>query len=304
MAQTAIKTLVTGANGMLGTALCNTLRKHGYKVLATDINTSEADIEYLDVTDKTKVIAALERFRPAIVFHLAAETDVDKCEKEIEHAYLVNTIGTENVALACQQMNLLMIYISTAAIFDGKKKRPYTEFDRPNPLSIYAKSKFAGENILRHFLKKYFIVRAGWMIGGVDKDKKFVVKIIKQLQSQKEVLAVTDKIGSPTFTKDFSKGLLSLIETERYGLYHMANKGSCSRYDIAKMIVKFMGRDDVIVKPVTSEMFPLRAPRPDSEAIKNFKLDLLGMNNMPSWEKALEEYISVINNSGGITKLK
>ena len=299
-----MKALVTGANGMLGSALRLELLNQNHETLATDIVSSNREIRHLDVRDEQNVKKMFKDFEPDVVFHLAAATDVDRCESQKEETFITNTLGTENVMFSCMKKDILLVYISTAAVFSGKKKEPYTEFDRPDPLNIYAKSKFAGEEILRRFLKKYFIVRAGWMIGGVDKDKKFVVKIIKQLQSQKEILAVTDKIGSPTFTKDLSKGLLSLIETERYGLYHMANKGSCSRYDIARMIVKFMRRDDVVVKPVTSEIFPLRAPRPDSEAIKNFKLDLLGMNNMRSWEKALEEYISAINNSSGMTKSK
>ena len=299
-----MKILITGANGMLGSALYPELLADKHEILATDITGENNDIIYLDVRDRKSVAKIFESFRPDIVFHLAAATDVDRCEVQKEEAFITNALGTENVVLSCIKKDTTLVYISTAAVFDGEKKEPYTEFDHPNPLSIYAKTKLEGEKTVQLFLKKYFIIRAGWMIGGIDKDKKFVFKIIKQLQNQKEISAVTDKVGSPTFTKDFSRGLLSLIATERYGLYHMANKGSCSRYDIAKMIVKFMGRDDITVKPVTSEAFPLRAPRPDSEAIDNFKLNLLGMNNMPSWERALEEYTSIIKSNNEWAKVK
>lgn len=135
------------------------------------------------------------------------------------------------------------------------------------------------------------------MIGGIQKDKKFVLKIINQLQTKNEILAVTDKIGSPTFTDDFSNCMIPLVLTKKYGLYHMANKGNCSRYDIAKMIVKFMDREEVAVKPVTSDAFPLRAPRPDMEAIDNYKLNLLGMNTMRPWQVALGEYVNIVKNS-------
>ena len=295
-----MKVLITGAKGMLGSALCPELLKCGYKILATDITFTSKDITYLDIRDKKNVEDVFKDFKPDIVFHLAASTDVDRCENEREEAFNVNTLGTENIVSFCTGTNINMVYISTAAVFDGRKKEPYTELDQPNPLNIYAKTKLEGEKIVQRILRKYFIVRAGWMIGGIDKDKKFVLKIIRQLQSKKEILAVTDKKGSPTFTKDLSKGLIELFPTQHYGLYHMANKGSCSRYDLAKLIVKLMGRDDVVVRPVSSDVFPLRAPRPDSEAIRNSKLEALGMNNIRTWEEALEEYITTIKQRGDL----
>lgn len=292
-----MKVLVTGVNGMLGSALCPELLQQNHQIFKTDIVCLEKEIRYLDVRNKQVIKEVFRDFRPDIVFHLAAATDVDKCEMQKEEAFATNTLGTENIVLACMEKDVTLIYISTSAVFDGKKEEPYTEFDQPNPLNIYAKTKLEGEKIVQRLLKKYFIVRASWMIGGINKDKKFVMKIIGQLKDKKEILAVTDKRGSPTFTKDLSKGLLDLIKTKRYGLYHMANKGSCSRYDIAKLIVELMGQDDITVKPVTSEVFPLFAPRPDSEAIANFKLQLLGMNNMPTWQESLREYISAVKDS-------
>lgn len=289
-----MKALITGANGMLGSDLCPELLKRNFKIIATDIVCPNDEIVYLDVRDQQAVNKAISDFGPDIVFHLAAATDVDKCEAEKEEAYLANAFGTENMVFACLKKDITLVYISTAAVFDGKKKEPYTEFDCPNPLNIYAQSKLEGERIVQRFLKKYFIIRAGWMIGGIDKDKKFVMKIISQTEVKNEILAVTDKIGSPTFTSDLSACLADLVKTERYGLYHMANRGSCSRYDIARLIVKFMGRDDIAVRPVTSNSFPLRAARPDSEAMFNFKLHLLGMNNIPAWEESLKKYILAV----------
>ncbi len=288
-----MKCIVTGANGMLGSALCPLLAENRYEVFATDINSSSNNIESLNVREFNNIKKYVEKIKPDMIFHLAAETDVDKCEIDIDHAYLANTIGTENVALICQNMYIPMIYISTCGVFDGKKPEPYNEFDEPNPISVYTKTKYEGEKIVRHLLQKYFIFRAGWMIGGGKKDKKFVAKIAEQIKTKNEITVVNDKIGSPTFTKDFSECIIKIINSGRYGLYHVTNKGWASRYDIACKIVEFMGRKDVIVKPISSASFPLAAPRPRSEAVDNYKLKLLGINVRP-WEDALKEYLSQI----------
>ena len=287
-----MKCLVTGANGMLGTALCPLLSENGYEVFATDINISNINIELLDVRDFDNGKKYINKVKPDIIFHLAAETDVDKCEIEIEHAYKTNVLGTENIALICQIKNIPMVYISTCSVFDGKKREPYNEFDIPNPISVYSKTKWEGEKIVSKLLNRFFIFRAGWMIGGGIKDKKFVAKIIELLKDKKELSVVNDKFGSPTFTNDFSQKIAQVIKTERYGLYHITNKGVASRFSIACKIVEILNKKDVVVKPICSASFPLPAPRPDSEASVNFKLQLLGMDDLPHWEKALEDYIS------------
>jgi dTDP-4-dehydrorhamnose reductase len=284
------RALVTGANGMLGDALCPLLQKHAYKVYATDILTGNG-IFKLDIRNLTDVIDAVSSSKPDIIFHLAAETDVDKCELNEEHAYLNNTKGTENMAVVCKKKGIPMVYISTAAVFDGEKTTGYTEEDLPNPLSIYGKSKLKGEEAVEALLSKYYIIRAGWMIGGFNKDKKFVWKIAQLLETKKEIPVVIDKIGSPTFTTDFAKGILSVISTRQYGLYHCVNKGICTRFEIAQKIAEYMNKNDVILKPVTSEVFPLPAPRARSEALLNYRLSNMGLDNMRPWQDALKEYI-------------
>lgn len=294
-----MRALITGAGGMLGSALYNelTLDKKN-KVYATDINISSRNINYLDVRDIGRIESVAEDFRPAIIFHLAAETNVDKCQLEPDYAYRVNTLGTENAALICLQRQIPLVYISTGAVFDGKSEKPYTEFDEPNPVNIYAKTKWEGEKIVQNLLSRYYIIRAGWMIGGVEKDKKFVAKIVDLLKTKKEISVVIDKRGSPTFTVDLARGIIELVSYGRYGLYHMANEGSCSRYEIAKKIAEFMHKDEVTIKPVTSDLFPLPAPRSDSEALENFKLNLLGICKMRKWNDALKEYVEVLRHSG------
>jgi len=263
------KTLVTGADGMLGSYV-----DFGVK---TDVNT-------LDVSDKNAVEEAFKKYKPKIVLHLAAETDVDRCEKEPERAYRINTIGTYNIAIAARHFNAKMVYISTGGVFDGKKNEPYTEEDIPNPQNVHWQTKFLGEVITKDIVPKFLIIRAGWMFGGgPQKDKKFVAKITKQLHLS-EIKVVSNVIGSPTFAKDLIEGIKILLKEKKVGLYHLANKGVCSRYDIACEIVRILKASTKVI-PVSSGYFNLDAPRIASEAMCS-KIDI-----MRPWQEALEEYL-------------
>jgi len=286
-----MKVLVTGSDGMLGSALCPTLIERSYNVIATDLSPTNKETKYLDVRNFLNVKDMVEKIKPDIVMHLAAETDVDRCEVEPDHAFMTNTIGTQNVALVCQKFDLNLVYISTLGVFYGDKPEPYTEFDEPNPINVYGRSKLEGEKIVQNLLNKFYIIRAGWMVGGgPTKDKKFIGKIIKQINETQKLKAVNDKIGSPTYTYDFCKCLVDLVQTGFYGLYHCTNKGVGSRFDVAKKIVEFMGAD-VTVEPVSSAYFPLPAARARSEMSRNYKLELLGLDSTRHWEVALKEYI-------------
>ena len=293
-----MRIFITGAAGMLASDIIRELKKQKHELLLFDIHQRLPDIQKLDVTDLKSVFEEVKKAKPDYIFHLAAETDVDLCERDPEHAFRVNTIGTENIALACQEFNIKLLYLSTAGVFYGDKQMPYTEFDIPRPKNIYGESKLQGEVIVRNFLSQCFIIRAGWMVGGWEIDKKFVYKIVQQLkEGKKELRVVADKFGSPTFTKDFAKNLMNVIQTNRYGLYHMTNQGTCSRHEIAVKIVEFMGlKKEVKVTPINSAQFPLPAPRADSEMMRNLKLDLIGLNHMPHWQDSLEEYIKVNKN--------
>jgi len=287
-----MKVLVTGADGMLGSALCPTFAKRGHNVISTDLLPSNEGSKHLDVRNYDQITEMVEKVKPDMVIHLAAETDVDKCEVEPDHAFLTNTIGTQNVALVCQKKSIELVYTSTLGVFWGDKPEPYTEFDEPNPINVYGRSKLEGEKIVQALVPKSYIVRAGWMVGGgPKKDKKFIGKIIRQINETKSLKAVNDKIGSPTYTFDFSKCVVDLIGTGFYGLYHCTNKGVGSRFDVAKKIVEFMERTDVTVEPVSSAHFPLPAPRARSEMSRNYKLELLGIDSTRHWEQALKEYI-------------
>lgn len=287
------KAIVTGANGMLADALCPLLRERGYAVIPTDI-LAEGGICKMDIRNLDEVKDLANEHRPDIIFHLAAETDVDKCELNSDHAYQTNAKGTENIALACKELDIPMVYISTGAVFDGEKPDGYTELDKPNPLSVYGKSKLKGEEVVSSLLSRYYIIRAGWMIGGHNKDKKFVWKIVQLLKSKNEISVVIDKRGSPTFTTDFSRGVVDVVANGKRGIYHCVNKGICTRFDIAKKIAEYLNKENVIIKPVTSDVFPLPAPRGKSEAILNYRLSLMGIDKTRPWQEALREYLEKI----------
>jgi len=283
-----MRILVTGGNGMLGNDLCR-LFSTKHDVVVTDIDT-------LDVRDRGLVLRIFKDVKPDIVVHLAALTDVDYCEQHPDEAFRTNTIGTQNVALATQVTDAVMIYLSTISVFDGSKAEPYTEFDTPNPQSQYSKSKYHGELIVQRLLRRYYVVRAGWMFGGAQKDKKFVAKIISLARERAELKVVKDKFGSPTYTADISKAILNLIETNAFGNYHLVNTGEpASRYEIALEILIYAGIGSCRIIPVCSAEFPLPAPRPRMEAARNYCADLMGLPPMRDWRAALKEYIGLIS---------
>jgi len=290
-----MKILLTGAAGMLAAEVIPVLTRDGHEIVKTDKNLRLPDIEALDVTDETAVTSCVEKIMPDYVFHFAAETDVDLCEKDPDHAFRANTLGTENVVKACKINGVKLVYISTGAVFDGKKDSPYWESDEPDPVNVYGESKLRGETAVKEALSEYFIIRAGWMVGGWELDKKFVYKIVEQLKSgKKQLMAVSDKFGTPSFTRDFAACIMPLVNSGKYGLYHMVNNGTCTRYDMALKIVEYMSLlGEVTVRAVDSSKFPLPAPRARSEMLENHKMKEMGIDNMPCWEMSLEEYIKL-----------
>lgn len=286
-----MKILVTGADGMVGSALCPVLRERGHDVVATDALPTSHETTKLDIRDPAAVMAVCEQVSPTLVIHLAAATDVDRCELEPDYAYVNNAVGTERMVQAARAVRARLLYMSTAGVFDGEKTTPYVESDAPNPVNVYGRSKLIGEYAVQQYTGHYQIVRASWMVGGFERDKKFVAKVLHLLEDRQELTVVTDKIGSLTFTTDLSRGIAALLETQETGIFHMANQGACSRYDVACEIVKSLGRNDVTVRPITSDAFPLPAPRAASEVLENRRLRALGMDTMPSWQQSLHAYV-------------
>lgn len=286
-----MKVLVIGSAGMLGGAVMEHLRERGDAATGLDLDAPEPALR-VDVSSWAALRDCPHFDRCELVLHLAAATDVDRCEKEPDRAFRVNALGTQFVSRLCAEKGLPMVYISTAAVFAGNPKRdPYTEWDRPAPVNQYALSKLHGEEAVRETAPRHFIVRAGWMIGGGTREKKFVGKIVSQLlEGKRKLLAVDDKRGTISYTVDFARNLMALVDSGHCGTYHLANPGVCTRYDIARKIVEFMGAD-AVVEPVPSSYFPLPAPRPDSESLRNYKLELLGLDRMPPWEESLRGYL-------------
>ncbi len=293
-----MKIILTGAVGMLGTAVIEKWQNPDWEIVATDKNVEGSGTLQMDITDCRAVDEVFAEHKPDLMLHLAAETDVDLCEKDPGHAYKTNAWGTENIVRACKDQRCKLVYISTGSVFGGDKNEPYSEYDDPDPINVYAHTKLAGERIVQQTLDEYSICRAGWMVGGWHIDKKFVYKIIQLCQSEKKIKVVDDTFGSPTFTIDFAEMMRTLVEKRLFGLFHMANKGVCSRFEMAKEIVNIMGLEDSVeVCPVSSGEFPLPAPRPKSEMMNNFKLDIMGLNKMPHWKESLRKYIMANINS-------
>ncbi|MFA5696153.1 MAG: SDR family oxidoreductase [Bacilli bacterium] len=285
--------LITGCGGMLGEAVYHEL-KDKYNVYATDMDVNEKWLKYLDVRSLKWVKHACENIKPHVIIHLAALTDLEYCEKHIEEAYETNFMGTQNMCLMAKKYKIPIVYISSAGIFDGKKEK-YNEFDYPNPINIYASSKYAGDLAVMD-VHKHIIVRAGWMIGGGHKkDKKFVKKIIDQIiNGSKELCVVKDKLGTPTYTYDLAKVIHYLLNDNFYGTVNATCDGGGSRYDVAKEILKLLDLSKKVkLKVVSSKYFKKEyfANRPYSEKMSNKELKDMNPYLIRDWRVCLEEYL-------------
>lgn len=275
---------ITGAKGMLG--------KAAVPVFAGRYDVFPGDFHETDVRDACAIAQEIRRAKPKFVLHLAAMTDVDGCETNPEEARRVNAVGTRNVALACRAADSVMIYVSTGMVYDGRKDSPYMEFDPVSPANAYARSKHEGELAIREVLSRFYIFSTCWLFGGGRDDKKFVAKIVERARASRELRAVNDKFGSPTSTVDLAKGIFGFIESGLYGRYHCANGGCASRLEMAREIVNAAGIKGCSLVGVSSDEFPLPAPRPRMEALRNYGFELLGLAPMRGWKEALGEYVA------------
>ncbi|PEO66121.1 dTDP-4-dehydrorhamnose reductase [Bacillus toyonensis] len=279
-----MRVLVTGGTGMLGSSIKKIFEEDGHEL-------SIFNSKSMDVADYKVCKEKFELINPNVVLHLAAKTNVDECELNGDDTYQTNVIGTWNIASLCKEHDILMVYISTDGVFDGTKGSYYTEYDQPKPITVYGQSKYEGEKIVQALLEKYFILRAGWMFGGAEKDFKFVGKILENSQKSNKLTVVSDKIGSPIYTKDLAVFISKIIYDKRYGLYHACNDGMCSRYEFAQKILEFANVKDVKIEPTNSSQFKTIAERPAMTPIKNYNIILQGQENLRTWQEALKEYI-------------
>lgn len=271
-----MKILVTGANGMLGQDLCPILEDEGYEVIETDINS-------LDITNLKNVKNVLEKEKPGYVIHCAAYTNVDSAEENLETATNINVKGTENIARICGENNITIIYISTDYVFDGSKKGLYLPEDNPNPINNYGLTKLQGENAVKKFCEKYYIVRTSWLYGHHGKN---FVETMLSLADKPEIKVVDDQFGCPTWTVELSNGIAELIEEEPdFGTYHICGSGETSWYEFAKEIFEKEGLK-VNLKPCTTDEYPRLAKRPFHSSMDNNKI-------CRNWKIALKDYLNL-----------
>ena len=289
-----MRVYVAGCGGMLGEAVHKTFAQR-HQVACSDIDLNADWLDHCDFRDFAQYKRAVEAFAPDVLIHLGAHTDLEYCEREPDDAYRTNTLAVEHAATLANAHGLSLVYISTAGIFDGEKLL-YDDWDQPNPLGVYARSKYMGELHVQRSVAKHFIFRAGWMMGGGPaKDKKFVAKIMQQLRAgTRELKVVDDKLGTPTYTIDFARNIERMLGTEYYGLYNQVCGGETGRLEVAQELVRLMGLEErVAVTPVGSDHFAADyfAPRPPCERLVNYKLELRGMNHMRDWRVSLHEYL-------------
>jgi len=286
---------MAGCGGMLGEAFYKQF-KDEFLLKCTDKEVNENWLSFLDFRNFDDYYSSVHDFKPNYLFHLGAHTDLEYCEKNIDDTYLTNTISVENAVIIANKLNIPILYVSTAGIFDGNKSF-YDDWDTPNPLGVYARSKYIGEKYVIENASKYLICRAGWMMGGgPKKDKKFVQKIMQQLKSgNKELFVVNDKDGTPTYTHDFAKNVKKLVKKEFWGLYNMVCDGETSRLEVAQEIIKILNLEGKVqINQVGSDYFKDKyyANRPPSERLINKKLCLREINIMRDWRIALKEYLN------------
>lgn len=275
---------ITGIKGMLGKAAVSVFGER-YEIFPRDGGET-------DVRDTDAIIGEITRATPRFVLHLAAMTDVDACEENEDDAYRVNALGTRNVALACQRCDAVMLYTSTGMVYDGRKETPYTEYDPVSPANAYARSKYQGELMMKDLLCRFYTIYSCWLFGGGIDDKKFVGKIIERARNSRELRVVNDKFGSPTYTLDLARGIFGLIESGLYGKYHCVNTGCVDRLEMSREILRAAGITECRLVGVSSDEFPLPAPRPRMEAMRNYNFELLGLQRMRGWKEALNEYVT------------
>ena len=279
-----MKVLVTGVKGQLGYDVVNELEKRGHTAVAVDI-------EEMDITDAVSVERVITEAEVEAVIHCAAYTAVDAAEDNVEICRRVNAEGTENIAKVCKKLDLKMIYISTDYVFDGEGERPWEPDDERHPLNVYGQTKYEGELAVEKYLEKYFIVRIAWVFG--VNGKNFIKTMLKLSETHEELNVVDDQVGSPTYTYDLAVLLVDMVESDKYGRYHATNEGLCTWYEFAKEIFRQAGVE-VKVNPVTSDMFPAKAKRPKNSRMSKEKLDANGFHRLPTWQDALERYLSEI----------
>lgn len=283
----SMRVLVTGAKGQLGTDLMNELEKQGLVGIGVDI-------EEMDITDAAACKRVILGANVDAVIHCAAYTAVDAAEDNLMLCRKINGEGTKHVANACKEAEIKMMYISTDYVFDGTGERPWEPDDRRDPLNVYGLTKFEGEIAIERTLEKYFTVRIAWVFGVAGNN--FIKTMLRLGKERGAVSVVDDQVGSPTYTYDLARLLVDMIQTEEFGRYHATNEGECSWYEFAKEIFHQAGMAEVVVTPVDSSGFAVKAVRPKNSRMTKEKLSEKGFTRLPTWQDALGRFLKEIEN--------
>ena len=281
-----MKILVTGVKGQLGYDVVREGESRGLEMFGTDVDN-------MDITDAGQVKQVIEDYRPDAVIHCAAYTAVNAAEDNQELCRKINVDGTRNIAEVCKSMDIPMMYFSTDYIFNGQGENFWKEDDEKRPLNVYGQTKYEGELAVQELVQKYFILRISWVFG--VNGNNFIKTMIRLGKERGAVGVVSDQIGSPTYTYDLAKLVVDMIQTDKYGTYHVTNDGLCSWYEFACEIFKQAGLD-VKVTPLTTAEYPAKAARPFNSRMSKGKLVNAGFEMLPGWQDALGRYLNVLQN--------
>ncbi|MEF2889961.1 MAG: dTDP-4-dehydrorhamnose reductase [Turicibacter sanguinis] len=276
-----MKVLVTGVKGQLGYDVVKDLKKRGHEPIGVDRGE-------MDLMNNDAIREFIMNTRPEAIIHCAAYTAVDKAEEEVEVCYQVNAEATKFIAECAKELDITLIYISTDYVFDGTKEGDYVETDLPNPINVYGASKLLGEQYVQQLLEKYYIVRISWVFG--ENGNNFI-KTMRRLGSERDELNIIhDQVGSPTYTADLAPLLVDMMETNKYGIYHATNEGTCSWFEFANEIFK-QSNMEVKTNPITTDQYPTAAKRPMNSRMSKDKLKQSGYMLLPTWQDALNRYL-------------
>ncbi len=282
------KIIVTGCNGQLGVAM-------NKKYAGNDgIELVNTDVAQLDITDVDKVLELVREVRPYAIINCAAHTNVNACETDVDNAYRINAIGPRNLAVAATEVGAKLVQVSTDYVFSGEADKPYREFDRTDPKGVYGASKLAGENFVRDFAEKYFIIRTAWLYG---EGKNFVRTMLRLSETKETVRVVRDQIGSPTSADELAGVIAYLLPTDNYGIFHGTCEGACSWAEFTEEIFRLAGKSTKVEAISTEEYVrdnPASAPRPAYSVLENYMLKLTSDYCFADWQKAIAEYMREI----------
>lgn len=275
------KVIVTGASGLLGSDIADTFEKHGYQVKRL---MGRRDISLLSAK---AVLECVREYRPDFVIHAAGYRDLDALEQNEREGYAANTMSTRNIALACRQMGCMMLYISSDTVFDGEKDGGYHEFDTPSPVNVYGKSKLAAEWEVQRALDRYFIVRTAILFGYKGhRENNFIFHITDELKAGRCISASIDQVCNPTYTADLAEALVCLSETEWYGIYHITNSGTASRYELSMAVAEYAGLETGLVQAADSSAIKA-ARRAKNTTFHSLAWPAVFDGGLPCWKDAL-----------------